>query len=135
MPPKEHNSNDQYIIDKSQHSSLLLLPPQPVSKDEVIKKLLDDTDLMKELFRKLVRENRGYVREVLNATYVADNDEMPFRTVDRETAKREIDTYIGEHPRCRTGQIIEDLRLEPEFTMEILKELKTERAIQSKPIE
>jgi hypothetical protein len=134
MPPKENDSGDQYVIGTSQHPSLLLLPPKPAI-DAVIRKLLDDRNLMKELFGKFLRENPEYIREVLNETYVAQNEEIPFRTVDRETAKREIDTYIGEHPRCRTGQIIEDLRLDPEFTMEILKELKTERIIQSKPVE
>jgi predicted transcriptional regulator len=54
--------------------------------------------------------------------------------MDREEAKRKIHHFIIKNPGCRTSQIIEKLEIDPELAVRILKELKEEDSILSKPI-
>jgi hypothetical protein len=57
------------------------------------------------------------------------------KTMDREKAKREIHQFITKNPGSKTSQIIEKVGIDPELAVEILKELKAEDCVLSKPIE
>jgi ribosomal protein S25 len=66
------------------------------------------------------------------------DDKVPsvlhLKIMDREEAKRKVHQFINKNPGCRTSQIIEKLGIDPELAVRILKELKEEDSVLSKPI-
>ena len=61
--------------------------------------------------------------------------EIYLRTLDMETARKNIQEFINKNPGCKTSEIIEDLRIDPELAVETLKQLKQDDLVLSKPIE
>jgi hypothetical protein len=57
------------------------------------------------------------------------------KRMDRDEAKRQIHQFISKNPGSKTSQIIEKVGIDPELAVEILKELKAEDFVLSKPIE
>jgi predicted transcriptional regulator len=66
------------------------------------------------------------------------DDKVPsiihLKIMDRGEAKRKIHHFINRNPGCRTSEIIEKLGIDPELVVSILKELKEEDSVLSKPI-
>jgi DNA-binding MarR family transcriptional regulator len=49
---------------------------------------------------------------------------ISYQTLDKDTAREEIQEFIRNNPRCTTSQIISKLRLNPEQVTEILDKLE-----------
>lgn len=49
---------------------------------------------------------------------------ISYQTLDKDTAREEIQEFIRNNPRCTTSQIISKLRINPEQVTEILDELE-----------
>jgi len=62
-------------------------------------------------------------------------EETNLLTMPREEAERKIKEYIDEHPGCRTGDIIYDLRLDPDLVLAILHDFEKKGKIRGKEIE
>ena len=121
------------IIKKTSYS----IPPE-VREDiklSVLSTLRSDSDLLKEVLMDYLRENPHILKDILNERLIADDEEINLRMVDRGLAKREIVDFIKSKPDCLTSDIIMQLRIDPSLVMEILKELKEQDIILSKPIE
>jgi hypothetical protein len=132
-----NSSTEQYVVVEPDISMLSTETPIDI-KDikESFSILLKHSDFLKGILRRFMRENNDFVKQLL--LEIAENqDPQPIiiRHIDREMAKKEIKEYIHAHLGCRTSEIIDNLNLDPIFTMEILKELKTEKCVSSKPVE
>ena len=90
---------------------------------------------IKESFEIHLRSHPEFVREIFNEAFRTTSDEINPRNIPREVAKTEIHEFINKHPGCKTSDIILNLNLDPPLVMEILKELKQEEVILSKPLE
>lgn len=95
--------------------------------------ILSKPDLAKEILRELINTklvSSSVIAEVLSSP----TDEVYFSVISRESAKSRIIEYINNNPGCMTSAIIEETKLDPLLTMEILKELKQENSVLSKSI-
>lgn len=92
-------------------------------------------DLLDSILKDLIAQNRDHALRILYQELVGADNVKSIREIDRETAKKEIQEYISNHPKCKTSEIIDNLRLDPIFTMEILKELKKADLVLSKRVE
>lgn len=92
-----------------------------------------DRDLFKDLFLELVREEKNTIKAIL------DEEEEDFtiqlRELSHDDAMTEIQKYISQNPGCLISDVIENLRIDPEVVMEILKQLKDSNELKSKPLE
>ena len=79
--------------------------------------------LKKKTKKRVIRKKDDKVPSVLH-----------LKIIDKEEAKRKIQQFINKNPGCRTSQIIEKLEIDPELAIRILKELKEEDSVLSKPI-
>lgn len=61
-------------------------------------------------------------------------EEISLLTMPRKEAERKIKEYIDEHPGCRTGDIIYDLRLDPDLVLDILHDFERKGEIRGKEI-
>jgi Mn-dependent DtxR family transcriptional regulator len=55
--------------------------------------------------------------------------------IDKATAKSEIQEFINKYPGSLTSEIIEKLRIEPPFAVDVLRELKNEGLPVSQPVD
>ncbi len=131
----KNKSDSQLKVDTEIKQTYFLPPEVTRNIKKSVQIALKDKKIIKESLIEVLSKDKEFLREILNEIHKAEDNESITRDIDKVTAKREIEEYIDTHPRCRTGHIIDDLQLDPEIVMEILKELKEEGSIQSKQIE
>lgn len=59
----------------------------------------------------------------------AKEEAIELKRIPKKKAKALVKSYIDEHQGCRTGDIIYDLRLDPDLVLKILKGLEKEKVI------
>lgn len=106
-----------------------------VIKQSIDIHLRSNPQLIENAIANMIKTNPKFLREILNQAYLSAEEEITLTRLDREEAKIAINEYIKTHPGCKTSNIIEDLKLDPLETLEILKELKKEGSVQSKAVE
>ncbi len=57
---------------------------------------------------------------------------LEFRKISKDAAKELIRDYVLKNPGCLTSEIIENLKLDPELVVQILKELEEEGVIEGR---
>lgn len=80
---------------------------------------------LEKVVRKLLPE---VVQKCLKEKAVK-KETVELRSIPKKKAKALIKAYIDEHQGCRTGDIIYDLRLDPDLVLKILKGLEKEKVI------
>lgn len=60
--------------------------------------------------------------------------EIELRSINKIDARDSIHQFIKQNPYCRTSEIIEKLRLEPDLVVETLKELREQEFVLSRPV-
>lgn len=138
--PEENSisGKSRQLLKISPDSSILSFAnpiPEFTEIEEATESILrSNPEIVKEILRKLININVMHKSYLANVLLSAD-DEIYFVRGDRESAKTKIIEYVKKYPGCMTSDIIEQTRIDPILTMEILKELKKENSVMSKPIE
>ena len=77
----------------------------------------------------IARERR--VQEIVEPMGI----EVEFKIIPESEAKGVIEEYVRAHTGCITGEIIENLRLDPALVVEVLNSLEEEGKVKSEEVE
>ena len=78
------------------------------------------------------RERR--VQEI-GVTGAIEEKEIGFKIIPESEAMEVIEGYVRGHPGCITSEIIENLKLDPAFVVEVLNLLEEEGKIRGEEVE
>lgn len=124
-------SSSVTVVDKK---TIALNPGmQELVKQSVVLYLRSNETFLRSILKDFLMNNPHILTEIVEE--LNDIKAVELVSLDRPTAKAKIRKFIEANPGSRTSDIILATNLEPELVMEMLKELRTEGNVKSKPIE
>jgi hypothetical protein len=130
-----HDSIKILFKDKNLHKEILqeIFANQPQALRDIIKDFLyNNPQIIKGIISEFFLDHK----ELLNTSISnLSSNELVLQDIDKESAKKEIIQFIESHEGCLPSEIIEELKIDPNLVIEILKELKEQNLLESKAIE